>query len=69
MNATCTQLLTPLEAADILRLPTRQVTKLAKSGTIPRVVLPGDEIRFDEADLRAWIEARKQDGKGATDAN
>ena len=67
MNTSCPQLLTPMEAADILRLPTRQVVKLAKAGTIPRVLLPGEEIRFDETDLRTWIEARKQDGEGRAD--
>ena len=58
-----------MEAADILRLPTRQVVKLAKAGTIPRIVLPGDEYRFDEQDLLTWIESHKRGIGGATDAN
>lgn len=43
----------------ILRLTPRQISGLVKRGEIPHVVLPGDEVRFDPDDLRAWIEAHK----------
>jgi excisionase family DNA binding protein len=59
-----TTLLTDSEAADILRLTPRQVAKLAKRGELPTVHLPGDEIRFDAADLAQYVESRKQPAKG-----
>jgi len=53
-------LLTIFDAACVLRLPARRVKKLAKAGELPAVILPGDEVRFDEAELRAWIQNRKR---------
>jgi excisionase family DNA binding protein len=53
-------LITDSEAADILRLTTRQVANLAKKGILPSVNLPGGEIRFDVDDLHQWVESRKQ---------
>lgn len=60
-------LLTPLEAADLIRLPTRQVVKLAKAGSLPCIRLPGDEYRFSEADLWRWVERHRHDEEGAGD--
>jgi excisionase family DNA binding protein len=54
------QLLTDSEAADILRLTPRQVAKLARNGKLPSILLPGNEIRFDPADLEKFIDARRQ---------
>jgi excisionase family DNA binding protein len=53
-------LITDSEAADILRLTTRQVVKLAKIGLLPSVNLPGGEIRFDIDDLCEWVDSRKR---------
>ncbi len=53
-------LLTPIEASDLLRLPTRRVVKLARAGEIPHVLLPGDELRFREAELWLWVERHQQ---------
>jgi excisionase family DNA binding protein len=53
-------LLTDSEAADFLRLTTRQVVTLAKRGELPSVNLPDGEIRFDLDDLRAWVESLKK---------
>ena len=54
-------LLTESEAGDILRLPSRRVLKLARQGVIPHITLPGEEIRFSQADLEKWIASRKQE--------
>ena len=53
-------LITDSEAAEILRLTPRQVAKLAKKGILPSVNLPGNEVRFDQDDLRRWVESLKQ---------
>ncbi len=53
-------LITDSEAAEILRLTSRQVAKLAKKGILPSVTLPGDEVRFDPDDLWRWVENLKQ---------
>ena len=53
-------LLTPGEAAEILRLTRLQVSRLARKGILPTVVLPGDELRFDEGDLWQWVDDRRQ---------
>ena len=55
-----THLLTNVEAGELLRLTPRQVLRLAKRGELPAVHLPGDEIRFDPADIAQWVESRKQ---------
>jgi len=57
MNET---LLAISEAAELLRLTPRQVAKLARRGELPSVLLPGNEIRFDHADIRQWVETRKR---------
>jgi len=67
MNATQT-LLTPLEAGQLLRLPSRRVVRLAKAGDIPHVRLPGDEYRFSEPDLWRWVEQHRQPMEGTADA-
>ena len=52
-------LLTPGEAGQVLRLPTVRVTRLARAGEIPAIILPGDEIRFKLDDLWAWIDTHR----------
>ena len=58
--STTRPLLTPGEAAELVRLTTRQFIKLARAGVVAVVVLPGDELRFDERDLWGWVEAQKR---------
>lgn len=53
------QLLTKHEAAEALRLTPGQVSRLAHRGELPSVILPNKEVRFDPADISAWIESRK----------
>lgn len=60
MNAKTPTLLTDDEAADLVRLTPRQVVRLARRGELPCVRLPGDELRFDPAELSRWIDAHRQ---------
>ena len=55
-------LLTDTEAADLLKLTPRQVTRLANRGELPSVRLPGpgNRIRFVADDLAQWVESRKR---------
>lgn len=57
-------LLLDSEAAEILRLTSRQVARLAKQGELPTVHLPGGEIRFDADELREWVQRRKRPANG-----
>jgi excisionase family DNA binding protein len=57
-----TQLLTTDEAAEVLRMTTNRLSRLVRRGEVPHVLLPGDEVRFDERDLSAWVESRKAGG-------
>jgi excisionase family DNA binding protein len=59
-----TQLLTTLEASELLKLTPRQVQRLAKTGELPTVHLPGGEVRFDSDDLREWVETLKRPAGG-----
>jgi excisionase family DNA binding protein len=59
-------LLTPLDVANWLSLPTRQVNRLARNGQIPAIMLPGGELIFDKADLQSWLTSRKAAGQGGT---
>lgn len=52
-------LLLPIEAAEVLRLSSARVVKLARKGVIPCITMPGGDIRFDAADLTAWIATRR----------
>lgn len=55
-----TKLLTHSEAADFLQLTPRQVLRLANRGELPRVIFPNREVRFDQADLAAFVESHKR---------
>ncbi len=54
------RLLSDSEAGDILGMIPRRVARLAREGKIPSVVLPDEEVRFDEADLWLWVEEHKR---------
>ena len=60
--------LTVDEAAEILRMTPRRLTRMANRGDVPRVDLGDGELRFDRGDLEAWAASRKQPVKGASDA-
>lgn len=51
-------LLTGPEAAKALAVSPRTLWGLTKTGTIPCIRI-GRAVRYDPADLRAWIESRK----------
>jgi excisionase family DNA binding protein len=54
-----TSLITLAEAAEALRISHKRLGQLVRRGEVPHVLLPGDEVRFDDRDLTAWIESRK----------
>ena len=54
------QLLTDSDVAEVLKVPSARVLRLAKQNRIPHVVLPNGEIRFIEQDVVAWIESQRQ---------
>jgi excisionase family DNA binding protein len=54
------KLITESEAAELLGLTPRQVLRLANRGELPRVVFPNKEVRFDQADLAAFVESHKR---------
>ena len=51
-------LLTVPEAAKALAISPRTLWSLTQSGAIPCVRI-GRSVRYDPADLKAWIESRK----------
>lgn len=51
------RLLTPLEAAKLLRVSTGRLLGLANHDRVPAVYLPDNEIRFVEAELLKWVES------------
>jgi excisionase family DNA binding protein len=54
-------LLTRAEASRFLSLSPRKLDQLAASGELPRVKI-GAAVRFDPADLEAFVAAAKQGG-------
>lgn len=53
-------LLTTGEAGHILRMLPTRISRLARQGDIPSVMLPDGEVRFLEADLWAWVERHRR---------
>jgi excisionase family DNA binding protein len=52
-------LLTAAEAAKALSISQRTLWGLTKSGELPCVRINGWTVRYDPADLKAWIEKQK----------
>jgi excisionase family DNA binding protein len=52
------RLLTQAEAARVLRLSERTLERLRVSGGGPLFVKAGRAVRYREADLETWIDAR-----------
>ena len=59
MVATTDRLMTREEAAEYLGVPVRTLRFWSETGTGPRRIKFGRHIRFDRADLLAWVESRK----------
>jgi excisionase family DNA binding protein len=63
-QAVVPMLLTAREAAKVLAVSERTLFSLTKSGAIPVVRIGDRGIRYDPADLRAWIDSAKKTQKG-----
>jgi excisionase family DNA binding protein len=59
------RLLNAGEVAELLSVPKTWVLESARSGALPCVRL-GRYVRFDEADVRAWLDSCKQPGRPVT---
>lgn len=55
-----TPLLTDIEVADLLQIPTSHVRRYVREDKIPYVILPGGDVRFLADELRRWIADRKR---------
>ena len=55
------------EAGRLLDMPPTRVSRLAKRGEIPCVVLPDGELRYLPEDLRAWVNGFRQNVEGIAD--
>jgi len=58
VQATATQLLSRREASTYLAISQRKLDQLTASGDLPRIRI-GSCVRFEQADLDAFITARK----------
>jgi excisionase family DNA binding protein len=54
--------LTADQIADLLSVPKTWVLESARTGAIPCVRL-GRYVRFDETDVKAWLDSCKQPGR------
>ena len=48
------------EAGRLLEMLPARVTRLAKRGLLPCVILPDGEVRYNTADLRTWLENHRK---------
>ena len=53
------RLLLDSEAANLLRMTTRELLKLARVGSVPSVQLPDGDVRFLHSDLLGLIEKHR----------
>lgn len=61
MTAAVPELLTPVEAAKVLKVAVQTLAHGRVKGTGPVFIkLDGGRVRYDAADLAAWIAARKR---------
>jgi hypothetical protein len=56
MNAVLPHLLTTLDVSLWLSLPASRVERMARTGTIPCIMLPTGGIVFDADELRHWFD-------------
>ena len=54
----------PDEVCELLRLPMRTVSRLARRGDLPCYILPDGTLRFDADELRAWLDSLKNPSIG-----
>lgn len=53
-------LLTPTEAAAILRVSKSTIYRWIRAGKVPYIRLPSGDVRIDEAKLDAWLADRSR---------
>ena len=56
------RLLTPAEAAEVLRVPTSWIYRAAREGRLPHLRL-GRYVRLDERELERWIAEQRKGGR------
>jgi excisionase family DNA binding protein len=54
-----TRLLTPAEAAAILRVDPKTVTRWARDGKLPSIRTPGGHRRYSESHVREFLSSSK----------
>jgi hypothetical protein len=57
---TLPDLLTPLDVALWLSLPTREVERMARRGQVPCVELPSGDLMFERTALVGWLESLRR---------
>jgi excisionase family DNA binding protein len=62
MTATRTRrsLLTPQEAAEVLRINKSTMYRWIKDGKVPFIRLPSGDVRIDEKEFDAWLSERSR---------
>ena len=60
-----TQLLTVKEVAEKLRITRPTLHRLTKSGGLKSIKV-GTRVRYDSADIQAFLEDQKREGKSST---
>ena len=58
------RLMTVKEVSELLSISERKLWQLTHDGEIPHVRIGSRTIRFDEADLAAWLAQQKQGRAG-----
>lgn len=53
-------LLTPQEAAQVLRVPIGTLRHLIRTGSLSAIVLPGRQVRIERSALERFLEEHRQ---------
>ena len=59
-DTTSPDLIDSFRAARLLDLPHASLMRLVKARAVPCYLLPGDAVKFDRAELRRWLQSRRQ---------
>jgi excisionase family DNA binding protein len=60
-----TELMTPKQVAALLSVSVRSIWQMERDGSMPKAVrLSRNVVRWDAAEIRSWIEAKKADALG-----
>jgi excisionase family DNA binding protein len=55
------RILTPDEAADVLRVPAETLAYWRRTATGPEYYMSGKHVRYCESDLEEWVRKQKAD--------